>query len=125
MKRHHYRLIYDGQCPLCAAGAARARVDSALGDLRCIDARRDRQAVQALRESGLDIDEGMVLLVDNEPLQGAEAACVLAQVAPRRGLFNRSNRYLFGSRRRARLLYPPLLAGRNMLLRMLGRKPID
>ncbi len=124
MTRHRYRLIYDGQCPVCAAGAARVEVDTALGDLQCIDARRDRQALQELRDTGLDIDQGMVLMVDGKPVQGAAAAWVLAQAAPGRGLFNRANRYLFGSRRRAQLFYPPLLAGRNMLLRILGRKPI-
>ena len=113
--------VVDDNHPL---GAARAQVDSTLGELHCIDARQDRQALQALRDKGLDIDRGMALMVDDKVLQGAEAAYVLAQAAPPSGLFNRANRYLFGSRRRAQLLYPPLLAGRNMLLRMLGRKPI-
>ena len=124
MSRHHYRLVYDGQCPLCAAGAAHAQVDPAHGELHCIDARQDHGTLQQLHAAGLDIDQGMVLLVDDKPVQGAEAAFVLAQAAPRHGLFNRANRWLFGSRRRADRCYPPLLAGRNLLLRVLGRTPI-
>ena len=58
MTRHRYRLIYDGQCPVCAAGAARAEVDTALGELRCIDARCDRQVLRELQDTGLNIDQG-------------------------------------------------------------------
>jgi hypothetical protein len=49
----------------------------------------------------------------------------MARLAPRRGLGNRLNRLLFGSLRLARLGYPLLRAGRNGLLRLLGRSRID
>lgn len=121
---HRYRLIYDGKCPVCAAGAACAEIDANSGDLQCVDARKDQQALQRLEDAGLDIDQGMVLMVDDEFIQGAEAAQVLARAAPRHGLFNRMNRALFGTTRRARFIYPVCLAGRNALLKLIGHQPI-
>jgi predicted DCC family thiol-disulfide oxidoreductase YuxK len=125
MTHHHYQLIFDGQCPICATGARYATVDTTLGNLKCVDARKDEGLLQQVQTAGIDIDKGMVLMIDGTLIQGPEAAYQLANAAPHQGLFNRANRWVFGSRRRAQLLYPPLLAGRNWLLRMLGRQPIN
>jgi len=122
--KHRYALIYDGQCPLCATGARFAQVDEARGRLVCVDAREDERMHRDLKAAGLDIDAGMVLIRDGRYLQGAEAAHALALAAPRHGLFNRANRWLFGSAARARRVYPLCLAGRNLLLKLLGRRAI-
>jgi hypothetical protein len=39
-------------------------------------------------------------------------------------VFNRVNSAIFRSRRLATILYPALRCGRNMLLLLLGRKPL-
>jgi predicted DCC family thiol-disulfide oxidoreductase YuxK len=122
--KHDYTLIYDGDCPLCAAGARIAQVDKSRGRLDCVDARKDEQIVSEPRAAGLDIDSGMVLIRDGGYLQGAEAAHELVSAAPRRGLLNRTGRWLFGSAARARRSYPLFLAGRSLLLKLPGRPPI-
>jgi len=125
MSRHQYCLIYDGQCPVCATGARYAAVDARRGNFHCVDARKDDRISQRMQSAGIDMDQGMVLMIDDTLVQGEEAARLLAQAAPRHGLFNRANRWLFGSKRRASVFYPPLLTGRNLLLRILGRHPIN
>jgi len=122
--KHDYAMIYDSHCPLCASGARFAEVDETHGRLRCVDARQDAVTRRELKAAGLDIDQGIVLIKDGRYLQGADAVHALALAAPRQGLFNHANRWLFGSDRRARRLYPLFLAGRNGLLKLLGRKPI-
>lgn len=124
MKRD-YAMIYDGQCPLCASGARFARVDGTQGRLVCVDARKDALARKELEAAGLDIDRGVVVIRDGRYLQGADAVHALALAAPRRGLFNRANRWLFGSAGRARRTYPLFLGARNLLLKLLGRQPIN
>jgi hypothetical protein len=54
-------------------------------------------------------------------------ACMnrLALMSTGSGAFNRLNRLLFASPGLARLLYPPLVAGRRLSLRLLGRSTID
>jgi predicted DCC family thiol-disulfide oxidoreductase YuxK len=91
---HDYTLIYDGQCPLCAADARFAQVDKSRGRLVCVDARKDDGIRRELTAAGLDIDAGMALIRDGAYLQGAEAAHALAAAAPGHGLFNRANRWL-------------------------------
>jgi hypothetical protein len=48
----------------------------------------------------------------------------MALLSPKSGLRNRLNRLMFGNLAVARATYPFLRAGRNALLRMLGRKKI-
>lgn len=122
---HDYTMIYDGQCPLCAAGARFARVDETQARLRCVDAREDALTRREMKATGMDLDQGVVLIKDGQYLQGAAAVHALALAAPRRGLFNRANRWLFASDERARRIYPWMLAGRNRLLKLLGRQAFD
>ena len=65
----------------------------------------------------------MVLVADGTFHYGADAIHALAQLRP--GAASALNRWLFGSLRRARILYPWLRSGRNVLLKVLGRTRIN
>ncbi len=73
---------------------------------------------------GLDIDEGMVLVADGRFYYGADAIHAVARLTSP-GAAGALNRWLFGSPRRARFLYPWLRSGRNLLLKLLGRTRIN
>ncbi|MGH6781548.1 MAG: DCC1-like thiol-disulfide oxidoreductase family protein [Sphingomonadaceae bacterium] len=117
-------LIYDGQCPVCTAYSCSVGVDDQAGGLRRIDARSDDRLVRQATDHGLDLDDGMVVVYKGELHHGADALHLMATLAPRHGIRNRVNRLLFGSKPLARMSYPLLRAGRNTLLRLLGRKKI-
>jgi len=117
-------LIYDGECPVCTAYSCSVGVEPESGGLRRIDARGDDALVRLATEAGLDLDDGMVVVHQGKLHHGADALHLMARLAPRKGLRNRLNRALFGSRAVAHLSYPLLRAGRNTLLRLLGRKKI-
>lgn len=118
-------LIFDGQCPVCTAYSCAVEVDGVPdAAVRRVDARGDHALVQQAIAAGLDLDEGMVVVQNGKLHHGADALHLMARLAPRRGIKNRLNRFLFGSRTLGRLSYPVLRAGRNMLLRVLGRKKI-
>lgn len=118
-------IIYDAECPVCAAysGAVDVDAEEASG-VRRINARSDDALVQQAREAGLDLDDGMVVVHRGKLYHGAEALNLMARLAPKEGLSNRLNRAFFSNKRIARLSYPALRAGRNTLLRLLGRKKI-
>ena len=116
-------LIYDGECPVCTAYSAAVETDSA-SSVRRINARGDDALVQKARDAGLDLDEGMVVVHKGQLYHGADALHLMATLAPRRGFKNRLNRLMFGNRTVSRLSYPVLRAGRNALLRLLGRTKI-
>jgi hypothetical protein len=92
--------------------------------VRRLDARSSDALVRLAEEAGLSLDDGMILFYGGKRYHGANALRKMALIAPANGLTNRLNRLLFGSARSSRVAYPVLRAGRNLLLRMLGRPRI-
>lgn len=121
-----FALIYDQQCPVCSAYSAAVEVEGgAASGVRRIDARSDDALVRQAVEAGLDLDDGMVLVHDGKLYHGADALNRMALLAPRTGVRNRLNRLLFSNPTMSRVSYPVLRAGRNTLLRLLGRSKIS
>ena len=119
-------LIYDGKCPVCTAYSCGVDVDPASASaIRIVDARGEDAMINLATATGLDFDEGMVVSYRGQFYHGADALHVLATLTPAKGFWNRINRFLFGSRAVSRFLYPALRSGRNLLLRLLGRKKIN
>jgi hypothetical protein len=100
-------------------------MELAEGGLRRVNARSsDDPLVKRATEEGLDLDDGMVLVHQGKLYHGADALHMMARLSPRRGVYNRINRLMFGSRTLSRLSYPLLRAGRNTLLRLRGQGKI-
>ncbi len=118
-------LLYDWECPVCDAYCrAVARRGSPAG-LQLVNAREASAVKDAVSRRGLDLDEGMVLQVGDALYYGADAVHALTALAAAPGAFGRVNRWLFGSVRRAHIIYPLLRSGRNLLLMWLGRTRIN
>jgi predicted DCC family thiol-disulfide oxidoreductase YuxK len=117
-------IVYDGQCPFCSRYVQLLRLRESLGAVRLIDAREGGQIVEELQRAGVDLDEGMVLKLDDRLYHGHDCIHVLALLSTPSGLFNRINAAVFRSSLSARMLYPVLRAGRNAVLRFLGRGKI-
>lgn len=109
-------LVYDGECPFCSQYAAFMEARKRLPDLQLVDARTqaDHQAVLAVKDAGLVLDDGMALVrADGTILHGADAVQALAAPGS-----------LLASGKRAGFAYPFLKAGRNAALKVLGRKKL-
>ncbi|MEM6464198.1 MAG: DCC1-like thiol-disulfide oxidoreductase family protein [Pseudomonadota bacterium] len=118
-------LIYDGDCPFCSRFSDYVRLKKAVGDLVLIDARQGGGAVEDAVARGFDLDEGMVLVVGGKYYHGADCLNRLALMSSRSDLFNRINFFLFRSPLISRLSYPVLRAGRNLVLRLMGRPRLE
>jgi predicted DCC family thiol-disulfide oxidoreductase YuxK len=118
-------LVYDPQCPVCDAYCRAVARQGSQPGLALVDARAPSPLMDEITRRGLDIDEGMVVRVGGELHYGAEAIHALAMLGGTMSALERANRWLFGSARRARLLYPLLRAGRNLLLKALRRTRIN
>jgi predicted DCC family thiol-disulfide oxidoreductase YuxK len=118
-------IVYDGQCPFCSRYVQLVRLKETLGQIELVDARNGGPRVDEVRKAGLDLDEGMVLKLDGRLYHGADCIHTLALLSTRSSWFNRVNAALFRSQRVSRLLYPALRAGRNTVLRMLGRSRLN
>jgi predicted DCC family thiol-disulfide oxidoreductase YuxK len=118
-------IVYDGQCPFCSRYVQLVRLRETLGKVGLFDARKGGRQVEEARRAGLDLDEGMVLKLDGRLYHGAECIHMLALLSTPSSWFNHVNAAMFRSRTASRLLYPVLRAGRNTVLRMLGRSKLN
>jgi predicted DCC family thiol-disulfide oxidoreductase YuxK len=117
-------IIYDGQCPFCSSYVSLMRLRKTAGQVELVDARSKDPRVAAAAAAGLDLDLGMVVLWGNRRFFGKDAVHLLATLSASGGMLNGVQRALFGSPRRAAVLYPVLARGRRLFLRVVGRRTI-
>ena len=117
-------VVYDGECPFCSRYVLLYRLREQGQRVHLIDARSSHPLVDEIRSRNLDLNDGMVVRWRGQDHYGAEAMHLLATLAEDRTLFNRINRAIFSRSRVARALYPALVRGRKLTLRLLGRKLI-
>jgi predicted DCC family thiol-disulfide oxidoreductase YuxK len=117
-------LVYDGECPFCSRYVRYVRLRTAVGKLHLVNAREGGPLVDEMVQAGLDLDEGMVLKMGGRYYHGADCIHALALLSSGSDAFNRINAAIFRSSALARALYPILRAGRNAVLRGLGRTKI-
>ncbi len=119
------QLIYDRSCPACKHYTYLLRIREDIGQLELINAREHPQLLLSLQQQGIDINNEMILRLDDQQYTGAQALHMLALLGSQSGIFNRLNHWLFRSPFRARLSYPVMRLGRNLLLFILRRKRIQ
>jgi predicted DCC family thiol-disulfide oxidoreductase YuxK len=82
-------LLYDGECPFCAAYVSMVRLRDAVGPMPLINAREGGPELREARAAGLDLDEGMVLKFDGRLYHGQDCVNRLALITTPSGGFNR------------------------------------
>lgn len=117
-------LVYDGDCPVCSSYVRFVRLRESVGEVRLLNARDGGEEVESLQRQGIDLDEGMALLYNGRIYHGSDCIHMMALLSTRAGWFNRINAAIFRSERASRLLYPVLRTGRNLLLRLLGKRKL-
>ncbi len=118
-------IVYDGECPVCSRYVRMIRLRDSIGTVRLVNARDGGPEVDAIVESGLNLDEGMALVYGGKTYHGVDCVNRLALLSSPSGVFNRLNAAVFRSATASRVLYPVLRFGRNTLLKLLGRSPLD
>ncbi|MEM1232146.1 MAG: DCC1-like thiol-disulfide oxidoreductase family protein [Pseudomonadota bacterium] len=117
------RIIYDGDCPFCSSYVKHLRLRQQY-DVTLVNARDVPELYRSLRAAGHDLDQGMVLELQGERYFGADCVNRLALLTTRAGAFNRLNAWIFRSPARTRRLYPIMVRGRNLALKLLGRRKL-
>ena len=117
-------IVYDGECPFCTSYARLVTLRQAVGPVTLLDARQGGPLVSRLAAEGYDLDEGMVLFYGGQTYHGGDCLHMLALLSGGGGAANRLWAAVFRRPGTARRLYPVLRAGRNAVLRLLGREKI-
>ena len=117
-------IIYDGDCPFCTRYVALTELRRTVGDVRLVDARTDLPLSDELKDRGLDLNDGMVVLHEGRTHFGGDATHVLALLSEKRSFVAKFLGALFKNRGVSRAIYPLLRFGRNITLRALGKSKI-
>lgn len=118
-------LVYDKECPACDLYCKLVRIRESIGNLILVDARNPSSFMDEITAAGLDIDQGMVLIVGDRMYYGADAIHTLSIMGTRSGVFNRLAYWCFKSRAASRIIYPVLRSCRNLLLKILRKTKIN
>lgn len=118
-------IIYDGDCPFCRAYTRLLRLQQAAGGIILLNAREPDPRIHHYVALGYDLNDGMLVVIEDQIYAGAEAMQVLAACSSRSDLFNRLHHAIFSRAGLATRLYPALSLGRRLVLFLLGRSPIS
>ena len=118
-------LVYDKECPACDFFCRLIRIRESVGSLVLVDARDPGSLMNEITAAELDIDQGMVLIVEDRMYYGADAIHALSIMSTRSGIFNRVTYWVFRSKVLSSILYPILRAARNLLLKILHKTKIN
>ncbi len=118
-------ILYDGECPICQFYISRTEIEDPGINLERINARTAPEHCKAAEDVGLDIDQGIIVTHAGQTYHGSAALNHLAILSKRSGAFNRLTRWLFANAQVSRRIYPLLRGLRNLVLRILGVKPIS
>lgn len=125
MKQKPLILYYDGECPFCSSYVRYYRLGLNNIRLEPRDARTTPDQVTEFNARGLNLDKGMIVVYEGVTYHGTDAIHLLALLSSSSGLFNRINRWLFSKHRLAKLLYPVLVRGRNVVLLIQNRSKLN
>lgn len=118
-------IVYDGECPFCSEYVKMVRLREAVGKVNLVNARDNHPAVNFAVAKGVDLNEEMALIINGEIHSGPDCMHRIALMSTGAGPFNALMARVFSSPRTARVLYPFLRTGRNLTLRLMGRRRID
>ena len=114
-------IIYDGECTFCNAYTKRLKLQQSVGEVELLSARADDVRVQHYVDRGYDLDEGMLVVFQNEIYAGAAATHWLSLHTSGAGFFEAIQGFIFKRRWLANWLYPLLKLGRRIWLALRGR----
>ena len=117
-------VVYDGDCPFCRNYVRLANMRAGGAKVELVNAREKSPIALECANQGLDLDDGMVVILEGQFYHGSDAINRIALISSPSGIFNRANRWLFRHPGLSRLIYPRLRFCRNITLRILGVSPI-
>tara|TARA_B100001996_G_scaffold355494_1_gene318130 strand:+ start:547 stop:927 length:381 start_codon:yes stop_codon:yes gene_type:complete len=113
----NFTFIYDGECPFCNHFAELLEIKSKINNIKILDGRKNLSIIKSLLEKGYDLDQGAILLKDDDIFHGANAINTICKEIknPTSNLLKILSS-LFKSNKRTKLVFPFLLRARRFTL---------
>lgn len=118
------KIVYDGECPFCSNFVELYRIRDNVGKVELIDARERPDLIEEFDRRGFEINDGMVAIWQGQYYYGPDSVNLLSMLSSEKGAFAAMNRALFRNRKTAAAVYPWLVRGRKLVLKIMGRKLI-
>ena len=125
MSENKLVLVYDDECPVCRNYVQMLRIRESIGELKLVNARDGGELVDEITAKGINLDQGMVLIMDGKTYYNSDTIHALALISSPSGIVNRFNYWIFKSKYRSYFLYPILRFLRGVLLTILGKKKLN
>jgi predicted DCC family thiol-disulfide oxidoreductase YuxK len=125
MSENKLVLVYDDDCPVCRNYVQMLRIRESIGELKLVNARDGGELVDEITAKGINLDQGMVLIMDGKTYYNSDTIHALALISSPSGIVNRFNYWIFKSKYRSYFLYPILRFLRGVLLTILGKKKLN
>lgn len=119
------KIIYDGDCPFCSRYVALIRLRESIGPVQLINVREHPDVNDQYLTRGINLDEGMILILDRKEYFGADCVNRLALLSSGSTLFNKLNAAIFRYEWLSSFLYPIMRFGRNLTITILGRAKLN
>ena len=117
-------IIYDGDCPFCRSYITLTRLKE-LANTILLNARDEPALCQELLDEGVSLDDGMVVIINNQVHHGGDAINRITLLSSKNTLFNKFAYLVFSKPVISKVAYPFLRGIRNITLRLLGKRPIN
>jgi hypothetical protein len=117
--------VYDGDCPFCSSYVMMTKLRAAVGMPTLINARERPDLVRDLARSGIDLDSGMAVYYQGRTYVGGEAMHLLALLSEPEGVLDKATSIMLRWRSFALWIYPALRSGRNLLVKLRNRPPLQ
>ena len=117
MEESKLTFIYDGECPFCNHFAELLELKSKINNISIVDGRKSPDLIKDLLTKGYDLDNGAILLKDDDIYHGADAIntiCKLISEPSSKLLAILSN--TFKSSKRTSFIFPFLVRARRLAL---------
>ena len=125
LSRQGLVIVYDKECPFCSNFVAFYKLRSQIERVDLIDAREYPELSAEMSHKGQSLNDGMVVFWAGQDYYAADAMQILALISASGGVFNTVNKALFARPKLAALIYPVLVFCRKLILKFMGRQPLQ
>ena len=117
MQKTTLTFIYDGECPFCNHFAELLELKSNIKNISILDGRKNPKLIRDLFIKGFDLDNGAILLKDEEILHGAKAINFICKMIEEpSGNLLQILSTIFKSSYRTSFIFPFLVRARRLAL---------
>ena len=113
-------VYYDKECPFCSKYSELVKLRSHY-DVEIINARECHDTIQEFKTKGLDINEGFIIQIEDQTLQGEEAVVFLSKHMKTKNSFEKTILWFMKKRTIMNIIYPIVKTIRIIVLWLIGR----